>query len=216
MSMKLLNSAAVLGLLAAPVFAADLASEQPPVPVSEEASAFTWSGGYVGLQGGGGWLDGDFSVPGASASEDFNGGLLGGFAGYNYQQGNWVFGIEGDISYNWNDNRYDVFGTNVDVGTDVSGSVRGRVGYALDKALIYTTAGWTATRGFIDIDVPGGKQKETFNGWTVGTGVDYAFTNNIFGRAEYRYNDFGDETILQGLNADLDQHQVTMGIGVKF
>ncbi|WP_108002655.1 outer membrane protein [Mycoplana dimorpha] len=212
--MKFLTSTALLALVAAPALAADVVSYQEPAPQVEASPAFSWTGGYVGLQGGGAWLNGDFSIPGASASEDFNGGLIGGFAGYNFQQGNWVFGVEGDVSYNWNDNNYDIFGTTAEVGTDVSGSVRGRAGYAFDSALIYATAGWTATRGFVD--VPGfDKETEVFNGWTIGAGADYAFTNNIFGRAEYRYNDFGDKDI-QGVNVDLDQHQVTLGIGVKF
>ncbi|MDK1372875.1 MULTISPECIES: porin family protein [unclassified Sinorhizobium] len=202
-------------LLAGTSNAADLTEAPAPAPVVEAAPTFVWTGGYVGLQGGGGWLNSDLSVPGASASEDFNGGLLGAFAGYNYQHGDWVLGIEGDVTYNWNDKTINAFGANTKVGTDVSGSVRGRVGYTLnEKALLYATGGWAVTRGFVD--VPGApKEKETFNGWTIGAGVDYGFTSNVFGRAEYRYNDFGDEDI-DGVNVDLDQHQFTVGVGVKF
>ncbi|MCK3777614.1 porin family protein [Ensifer sesbaniae] len=195
--------------------AADLAQPAEPPPVVETPPVFVWTGGYVGLQGGGGWLNGDFSAPGGSASEDFNGGFLGAFAGFNYQQGDWVYGIEGDVNYNWNDKSVDVGGTSAEVGTDVSGAIRGRVGYVLnDKALLYGAGGWTVTRGFVD--VPGvSKEKETFNGWTIGAGVDYSFTDNVFGRAEYRYNDYGDKDI-GGVNVDLDQHQFTVGVGVKF
>lgn len=195
--------------------AADLTEAPEPAAVVETTPVFVWTGGYVGLQGGGGWLNGDFRAPGGSASEDFNGGLLGAFAGFNYQQGDWVYGIEGDVSYNWNDKTFDIFGAPTEVGTDVSGSIRGRLGYVLnDRALLYGTGGWAVTRGFVD--VPGAsKQKETFNGWTIGAGVDYAFTDSLFGRAEYRYNDYGDKDI-GGVNVDLDQHQFTVGIGVKF
>lgn len=195
--------------------AADLTENLEPAPLVEAAPTFVWTGGYVGLQGGGGWLNGDFSAAGASASQDFNGGLLSAFAGFNYQQGDWVYGIEGDVSYNWNDKTFDIFGAAPEVGTDVSGSVRGRLGYTVnDKALLYATGGWAITRGFVD--VPGAsKEKETFNGWTIGAGVDYAFTDSLFGRAEYRYNDYGDKDI-GGVNVDLDQHQFTVGIGVKF
>ncbi|WP_457583107.1 outer membrane protein [Ensifer canadensis] len=195
--------------------AADLTENLEPAPLVEAAPTFVWTGGYVGLQGGGGWLNGDFSTPGASASQDFNGGLLGAFAGFNYQQGDWVYGVEGDVSYNWNDKTFDIFGASPEAGSDVSGSVRGRLGYTLnEKALVYATGGWAITRGFVD--VPGAsKEKETFNGWTIGAGVDYAFTDSLFGRAEYRYNDYGDKDI-GGTNVDLDQHQFTVGIGVKF
>ncbi|WP_018239685.1 outer membrane protein [Ensifer sp. BR816] len=203
-------------LAAAPVYAADITEAPEPAPTTIETTpTFVWTGGYVGLQGGGGWLNSDLSVPGASASDDFNGGLFSAFAGYNYQMGDWVVGVEGDVSYNWNDKSFTVFGASTEVGTDVSGSVRGRVGYTLsEKALLYGTGGWAVTRGFVDVDgAP--KEKETFNGWTIGGGIDYAFTNSMFGRAEYRYNDFGDKDV-GGINVDLDQHQFTVGVGVKF
>ena len=63
--------------------------------------------------------------------------------------------------------------------------------------------------------MPGDKESKTFNGWTIGAGVDYAFTNNIFARAEYRFNSYGNKDVL-GIKADLDQHVVGVGIGVKF
>ncbi|WP_246755344.1 MULTISPECIES: outer membrane protein [Rhizobium] len=90
------------------------------------------------------------------------------------------YSVSTDIGRNWNSNSYDVLGTKVKVGTDITGAVRGRLGYAFDRTLIYATGGWTATRGFIKI--PGDKESKTFNGWTIGAGVDYAFTNNIFAR----------------------------------
>ncbi|MCA1494645.1 outer membrane protein [Sinorhizobium alkalisoli] len=195
--------------------AADIMAAPEPAPVIEAVPTFVWTGGYVGLQGGGGWLDGDLSVPGDSASEDFNGGIFGAFAGYNHQMGDWVVGVEGDVSYNWNDESLTVFGTSAEAGSDVAGSVRGRVGYTVnDRALLYATGGWAVTRGFVDVDgAP--KEKETFNGWTIGGGIDYAFTDSMFGRAEYRYNDYGAKDI-GGVDVDLDQHQFTVGVGVKF
>ncbi len=188
------------------VFAADMV-EQPVTA----APVFTWSGPYFGIDGGAGWLNGDFSAGGISDSEDFNGGLFGGFVGYNWQLDNSiVLGIEGNVEYNWNDK--DFLGANV--GSDWSGAVRARVGYAFDNALLYGAAGWTATRGFVD--VPGfDKETKTFNGYTVGAGVDYAFTNNVFGRVEYRFNDYGSKDVL-GIDVDADQHVVKIGLGVKF
>ncbi|MFK0161766.1 outer membrane protein [Rhizobium sp. NPDC090279] len=50
-------------------------------------------------------------------------------------------------------------------------------------------------------------------GWRNGAGVDYAFTNNIFSRAGYRFNSYGDKDIV-GVKANRDQHVV--GVGVKF
>ncbi|MEK1894838.1 MAG: outer membrane protein [Rhizobium sp.] len=124
-----------------------------------------------------------------------------------------VVGIEGDFSYNWNKKDLAVLSTPTEAGTDLSGSVVGRVGYAVDRALIFATAGWAATRA--TVDTPAGDGDKTFNGWTVGGGLDYAFTDNLFGRAEYCCSDYGDEEI-QGTDVDLDQHVVSAGIGVKF
>lgn len=53
------------------------------------------------------------------------------------------------------------------------------------------------------------------NGWTIGAGLDYAFTDNVFGRVEYRYNDFGHGT-LDGARTDFNQSVVNFGLGVKF
>lgn len=204
---------AVLAVFAAqPALAADLV-EQAPAPVVEEVTVYDWTGAYIGVHKGFGWLNGDFSVPGASASDEFNGFLLGTFAGYNFMFDNFVIGVEGDFTYNWNDNNYHAFGTHGEVGTDLAGSVRSRVGYAFDRTLLYATGGWTATRGFID--TPASDENRTFQGWTLGAGVDWAVTETIFVRGEYRYNDYDDKTI-SGVNIDLDQHQATIGVAYKF
>lgn len=192
--------------------AADAVYEVPAAPVAVDAPAFTWAGAYAGIQGGAGWLDGTFSDGVDSAKQDFDGGVVGGFVGYNWQFSNgFVAGIEGDLDYNFNEES----DSGIDVGTDWAGSVRGRVGYAFDRALVYGAAGWTATNGYVKglgID-----ENEVFNGWTVGAGVDFAVTDNLFVRGEYRYNDFGDKDIVPGfLNADLDQSVVKVGLGVKF
>lgn len=207
---KLLYTVAAIAALSGIANAADAVDQIPAAPVADVAPVFTWTGPYFGVQGGGAWLDGDFSAGGLSASEDFDGGIFGAFVGYNWQFSNgFVAGIEGDVDYNWNE---ETLG-GVDIGTDWSGSVRARVGYAFDRALIYAAGGWTVTNAYVDGG--GVDEDETFNGWTIGAGLDYAVTDNIFGRLEYRYNDFGDKDIA-GVNVDLDQHVVKVGLGVKF
>ncbi|MGF9563455.1 outer membrane protein [Neorhizobium sp. JUb45] len=192
--------------------AADAVYEVPAAPVAVDAPAFTWAGAYAGVQGGAGWLDGTFGLAGVgSAKQDFDGGVVGGFVGYNWQFSNgFVAGIEGDLDYNFNEES----AAGIDIGTDWAGSVRGRVGYAFDRALVYGAAGWTFTNGYVK--GAGIDENEVFNGWTVGAGVDFAVTDNLFVRGEYRYNDFGDKDIVPGLNADLDQSVVKVGLGVKF
>jgi outer membrane immunogenic protein len=206
----LASSVALFGSSAA--FAADAIYEAPQAPVAQEvaAPAFSWTGAYIGLHGGYGWANGDLSQGGASLSDNFDGGRIGGFVGYNWElSSGFLVGLEGDVNYDWNKQTY----SGVDVGTDVSGSVRGRVGYAVDRTVIFAAGGWTATNGYID--GAGADENKTFSGWTVGGGVDYAFTDKMFGRLEYRYNDYGDKNIA-GINTEFDQHVVNVGLGVKF
>jgi outer membrane immunogenic protein len=197
--------------------AADPVGAAPGPVITEGGRAYSWSGAYFGVDVGHGWLDGDFSLGGVTASDDFDGATLGGFVGYNWQFSNgFVAGIEGDLSYNFNENEY--LGA-VDIGTDWAGSVRGKVGYALDRALVYAAGGWTATNGYINIDALNIDENETFHGWTIGAGVDYAVTDNLFLRGEYRYNDFTNKDINLGgidIDTDLSQHVVKVGLGVKF
>lgn len=209
-------------LAASTAMAADAVNEVPAAPVADVAPAFNWTGLNIGVQGGYGWnsQDGVATPGGVGFSQDFDGALLGGFVGYNYDLGNsWVVGVEADFEKNWADETG--FGGFLNYGLDWQGSVRGRVGYAFDRALVYGTAGWAYGRGYADV-TGFGEQKETFNGYTVGVGVDYAFTNMVFGRIEYRYTDLGDKTFdFTGagggtINTDIDQHAIRVGLGVKF
>ena len=75
-------------------------------------------------------------------------GLLGGFAGWNRQlDNNIVFGLEGDLKYDWNSKKYNGFET----GTDWGGSARVRLGYAFDDALIYATGGWARSTALMEL-----------------------------------------------------------------
>ncbi|WP_319518992.1 outer membrane protein [uncultured Martelella sp.] len=213
---------AAVAALATTAQAADIvAPTAQPTYTPAPAKAFTWEGVYLGAAGGMGWTEGKLSVPGASESDDFTGGMFGGFAGYNYQfDNNLVLGVEGEINYNWNDNSYNVGvpGSDLKIGTNWQGGIAARAGYAWDKALVYGKAGWSATTVYGEIsDI---KTEETLNGWTIGAGLDYAFTDKLFGRVEYSYTDFGKSDILSditsGAEAKATQNRVTVGLGLKF
>lgn len=213
--MKTMLLASAFAAFALPALAADAVTVMPeePLPVENpDPVPFTWSGPYLGVQGGGSWLSGDFTLGGVRSRESFDGGFLGAFAGFNHQfDNNVVAGIEGDLNYNWNES--DVQGLG-DAGADVNGAVRARVGYAIDRALVYGAAGWTAASGYTDI--PGvTKESGTLNGYTVGAGVDYAITDSMFGRVEYRFNDYGKKDIGPS-TFDVKENRVTVGVGVKF
>lgn len=207
---KLLFLAAGISMAAcSATFAADAVEAIPEAPIAMETPmVFSWSGPYLGVHGGYGWGNADVDNVG---DQDFNGARFGGFAGYNWQLSNgFVAGIEGDLNYDWNED--DII-AGVDGKTGFSGGIRARAGYAFDRALLYAAGGWTATN--IEVDGGGVDDDDTLHGWTLGAGVDYAFTDNMFGRVEYRYNDYGSGDIL-GNDVDFNQHVFQVGLGVKF
>ena len=191
-------------------YAADVVYNEPPAPAApmETPPVATWAGPYAGATVGYGF--GGTTSGAAGGSIATNGWLFGGFAGYNWQSGNFVYGLEGDLGYN---------GMNSGNGTTyarqgLEGSLRARFGYAAsDNVLLYATAGGAGSQVRI-YDAAGNATGSAF-GWTVGAGADVKMTNNVFGRLEYRYNDYGSADLL-GLDGDFDQHVVMIGVGYKF
>ncbi|KPF46600.1 outer membrane protein [Rhizobium sp. AAP43] len=220
--MKTLLTAVAALLFAGTAMAADAVTADPAPPVAADTAAagFDWTGGYVGVQAGHSWLDGHFETTGLDPLDaNFDGPALGLFVGYNKQfSNNVVLGLDGDLDYNWNDEQLTSAMGAVEGKTDWQGSVRGRLGYAADRALIYVAAGYAAAHA--EASIAGvGSATETFHGYTVGAGVDYAVTDRIFGRLDYRYNDFGSKDLNFGgavADADLTQHAIKVGLGVKF
>jgi outer membrane immunogenic protein len=212
MKKALLISALLASTAPVAAYAADAIDAVPAAPEAvEQPVPAGWDGPYVGVMGGGEWLKSHLDFGGTDFSHTETGGLIGGFAGYNHQlDNNIVLGLEGDFSYNFNK----ATKSDTDFGTDWQGSIRARAGYAFDNAMVYGAAGWTVTRGYIDPPAAD-KSHKSFNGYTLGLGVDYKFTDSIFARAEYRFNDYGSESI-KGTDFSPQQHQVLFGVGYKF
>jgi len=232
---KLLLSAAAIGALTTGAWAADLPAYEPPPVVAPVPEEFSWAGAYVGLQGGYAWGEFEANVLAGNNEdevEDAEGFLGGVFVGYNFQFGGpWVFGIEGDFEGtgidtdedNDDDEDEDGGDDSFDASVNWQASIRGRAGIGFDRALLYATGGIA----FADFDINGdggdGDDDEddgdTELGWTAGAGVEYAFTDNIFVRGEYRYadfDDFDDEDDEFGEVQDLETHTVRGGVGFKF
>jgi outer membrane immunogenic protein len=220
MRIRIALAASVLALLATGGARAADAVIEEPIPV--EVPVFTWTGFYLGVQGGYVWTNLD--VEGGVSLDDLNGGIFGGYVGYNYQIDSFVIGLEGDFNGTWNDDDFAFAGPppfTVSVGTDWLASIRARAGFAWDRALIFATGGVGFTQASVDTTIGGVTftGDETFTGWTLGGGVEYAFTDNWLGRLEYRYYGFDDEDIdgAGGIGAiDLDSQTVTVGIAYKF
>jgi outer membrane immunogenic protein len=200
-------------LMAGAASAADLPRKSAPQAFVQPLPIFTWTGFYVGINGGYVFDGGRSSLTGSTGllatglapagnvktlGEGFT---IGGTVGYNYQIGNIVAGLEADLNY-------------VDLGKTVStsiggltttfsqqatylGTVRGRLGVAFDRVLIYATGGLaygdqdaSTNLGGLGALWSGGKSTTRF-GYTVGAGLEYAITNNWSAKVEYLYYDLG-------------------------
>jgi outer membrane immunogenic protein len=242
--------------LATSAVAADLPSRAPPPVYLPPVPIFTWTGIYVGGQIGYGWGKangsvGDYFGDYFSSSTTTNGVIGGAHVGYNLQLNQFVIGLEGDVdgtSMSKNGARfYAPYGglatgnVNYNVSHSIEGSIRGRLGYAWDRVLVYATGG-VAFAGFngnacgsFTENATGAwfggcrSNSTTRVGWTVGGGLEYAVTNNWSIRAEYRYSDFGratqyadswDYPVLGALGAYSNRHftenRVQVGFSYKF
>jgi outer membrane immunogenic protein len=160
----------------------------PPAQPAYYAPIYNWTGFYVGINGGGGWGTSHWDSTG---SFDVSGGLIGGTLGYNWQAGQIVFGLEGDID--WSNIKGNTF-TACTLGCQTEntwlGTVRGRIGYAFDRFMPYVTGGFAfgdvkaTTPGFIGAS-------DTRTGWTLGGGLEFALAGNWTVKAEYLYVDLG-------------------------
>lgn len=208
--------------------AADLA----PVP-----EVYDWSGFYIGLQAGYAWGDLDVTTfeddgtpaPNSDGSTDIEGIIGGAHAGWNIQLDSIVLGIEADV------NATDIDGTftfdngdNFSADINVAGSIRGRLGFAFDRALIYGTGGLTIADvelGTLNFGAVNDEETDhkTYFGYTVGGGLEYAFSDSLSARVEYRYTDLGDknfdwDTAFPDFNGDYDisYHMVQGGLSWHF
>jgi outer membrane immunogenic protein len=193
---KFLLAATALVAVSAPAFAADLPSRVAPAPMTTTyVPVFTWTGFYIGVNAGYGWMQNDnitFTNP-FGVSTSFSGGDDGGFTGggqigYNMQYNQFVFGLETDIQYadfgrkNYYATGFGPFPTFATDNGNYFGTVRGRLGYAIDRTLIYVTGGLA----YGDVGETVGNA-DTEWGWTLGGGVEYAFTNNWTAKLEGLY-----------------------------
>ncbi len=179
--------------------------------------------------------------------------MIGGaHVGYNFQINQWVLGLEGDVDGSslsktvaiapFSNYYRDFVPTSVHSSLGVQGSIRGRLGYAFDRILVYATGG-VAFGGF-NTSVSTGYSNALFYpaffgtdsfsntrvGWTVGGGLEYAITNNWSVRAEYRYTDFGStnealahsypgfngDFVGAALHAHLTENRAQVGFSYRF
>ncbi len=239
MKLKTFAAALVATTVAGSAFAADLPSRKV-APVMAPVPVFTWTGFYVGLNAGYGWSRQSMSnaatptpdallgvIPGVSGGlaalttgsllSGSKGGFIGGGqAGYNYQMGSLVAGVETDIQAMTGNRATAATGTAaVVVGVPVTtsllassrinylGTLRGRLGFTVTPTLLgYITGGLayggtnaslnfvqTGTNGFAGTGAA--STSATRLGWTVGAGVEWALANAWSAKLEYLHYDLG-------------------------
>jgi outer membrane immunogenic protein len=198
--MRVTTIAAALMLAAAgQAFAADLPLPSPPPP--PPPPIYNWTGFYIGINGGYGtgnsnWSDGPVGTTGIFPTSGF---LIGGTVGANYQIGQYVFGIEGDGDWtNLSGNSGPTCGAIAAVvpppdacqtQSDWLATLRGRLGYAFDRILVYGTAGAAFGNLQAGLNPPATFDSSTEAGWTVGGGVEFAFAPNWTVKVEYLFVD---------------------------
>jgi outer membrane immunogenic protein len=236
---------------AALTVAGALSSQAADLPTRKEAPApifvpppFTWTGFYIGGNAGGIWGTGGnpsttVVAPGVPLVATFwpqgninnnqSGFIGGGQAGYNWQTGAFVLGVETDFDGSTlsrsrsivgptfadfiNPSTNDFFTANGKISLDWLGSTRGRVGFVAtpdNRLMFYGTGGvaYAGVSGYLNVFdanhgffFASGNQSDTRTGWTVGGGVEYAWTNNIIVGAEYLYFNLGSRTLTTVPNA---------------
>lgn len=221
------------GLLAATSFAwgADLpvapATPMPPATYAPPAPVYNWTGFYIGLNAGYGiaTASATATVPGASvtASENLDGFIGGGQVGINYQAGMAVFGIEADFDGSAQSNTTTGLGFSETDKIPWVGTVRGRIGAAFDRFLVYGTGGVGWGEFESTANVPGfgsASASQTHIVYVAGAGVEYGLTPNLTARVEYLYLDTGNLNVVSiGAVALTDRVQdslVRAGVNYKF
>jgi outer membrane immunogenic protein len=204
---KLLTSASFIVLSSATVLAADLPVRYAKAPAPIMAPVFSWTGCYVGVHAGAGVMHDTFT------DENGTGGLAGGQLGCNYQDGNWVFGVEGEGYWSGikstfaSSNSEGIFSSTFNETTKNKNdfSIAARAGIAFDRTLVYGKAGWVwgsfdfseratnvcCTLGAVETRTGSGD----LNGLLLGVGIEHALTQNWTVKLEYNFLKYGSKEL---------------------
>ena len=176
------------------VHAASAADLPTKAPVAKTSAPYNWGGFYVGAHAGYLWSSTEVRDAGVVVESNArtNGFIGGALAGYNYQMGEVVVGLEGDFGWSnahgtgaavpvFSPNQYDL---------DWAGHLRGRLGYAPGQGpwLFYVAGGLAVTRFVFTDGETMEKTSSTYTGGSIGGGIEYGFTSMIIGRVEFLYD----------------------------
>jgi outer membrane immunogenic protein len=199
-------------LVAAPVVAEAADQGRPVYRAAPPVPYYDWSGFYVGVHAGFGSNDGESGV------------LGGGQVGFNYQVGQWVFGVEGEFSgTSLGGESASIiapgFGAvTAEVNHSWLSTVAFRAGWAFDRWLVYGKFGaaWANVSADVIATGMGGQTvavsiDDTVSGWVFGVGTEYAFLNNWSAKFEYNMLDLGNDFGIDGT-----AHVFKAGLNYRF
>jgi outer membrane immunogenic protein len=246
--MKLLamSTAGILAVIVTGASAADMVLKARPAPVA----VFSWDGFYAGGNVGYAWGTVNGGPPRifdslanppvlfttlAPYNFDVDGIVGGGQIGYNLQFGQWVIGVETDFQgaglSGGGSSATRIPGIGIALNSDIDwfGTVRGRLGYALDRVLIYGTGGFAygnleTTLVLTEAGVPFSRtDKATHTGWTAGGGIEAALGTGWSAKIEYLHIDLGKEpfsfqypAIRVDIDKDYSLDMVRVGLNYRF
>jgi outer membrane immunogenic protein len=165
--------------------AADLYGSRPPLTVNQtQFGPDSWAGPYLGGNLGYAW--------GSVANNPTKpSGFVGGVqAGYNWQNGVWVFGLEGDIQATGAEDTFAPW----KFSNPWFGTVRGRAGYTFNNVLFFGTGGLAF--GELHATTFGVTESHTNAGWTLGVGAEMGFAPNWSAKVEYLYVDLANSNFV--------------------
>jgi outer membrane immunogenic protein len=173
--------------------------------VRQPLNAYSWAGPYLGANLG--YASGDISTVSARAS----GANAGVTMGYNFQSGAMIYGVEADLNGSGADGTF----AGYKFSNPWFGTVRGRIGYALDNVLFYGTAGLAF--GSLRAEVGGFNETQTSAGLTAGLGAEFGFAPNWSAKVEYLYVNLSDSRFtITGANHGYSFGLFRVGVNYRF
>ena len=211
---------AAAGLLSGSALASDLPTKAPVYKAPIVAPPYNWSGFYVGANFGGGWSNGSLNIPGNNlygGLSEFIGGVQ---AGYNFQAGHFLFGVEGEFDGAGFSHPVLPTPTLGFVDQHWIGTVAGRIGLVNDRWLVFAKlgGGWVNSNATLNLPGTVWNGSSTSSGWLAGAGIEYGFKSHWTVKLEYDYlglSNWNSPTVPSvALNRDLQM--VKAGINYKF
>ena len=179
--------------------------QRAPYTVNQPLNAYSWAGPYLGGNIGYEWgsVDNNPSKP-----SGFVGGVQ---AGYNFQNGPFVFGVEGDIQATGAEDTFAPW----KFSNPWFGTLRGRAGYAFSNVLFYGTAGLAF--GELRGQTFGWAESHTTAGWTIGAGAEVGLAPNWSAKLEYLYIDLStSQFAITGVSNGYSASVVRAGVNYRF